>query len=69
MYGVLESLKLSVHPDTFTDPQSCLYQEKYADLSRRPTRSEIKQSYRIAQELGINFEALTFEKSVWGLQI
>ena len=48
--------------------QSCKYQEKYADLSRRPTRGEIKQSYRIAQELGINFEALTFEKSVWGLR-
>jgi len=57
------------HPDTFTDPGSCKYQEKYADLSRRPTRGEIKQSYRIAEELGINFEALTFEKSVWGLRI
>ena len=24
--------------------------------------------YRIAQELGNNYEALTFEKSVWGLR-
>ncbi len=50
-------------PDTFTDPRSCNYQSKYEDLSRRPTRSEIRESYRIAGELGINFETVTFERS------
>ncbi len=50
-------------PDTFTDPRSCEYQPKYEDLSRRPTQDEIRESYRIAHELGINFESVTFEKS------
>ncbi len=51
------------HPDTFTDPRSCDYQSKFEDLSRRPTRSEIRESYRIAGEFGINFETITFERS------
>ncbi len=50
-------------PDTFTDPHSCAYQSKYEDLSRCPTDAEIRESYRIAHELGINFETVTFEKS------
>ncbi len=50
-------------PDTFTDPRSCAYQPKYEDLSRRPTQAEIRESYRVAHELGINFESVTFEKS------
>ncbi len=50
-------------PDTFTDPRSCAYEPKYEDLSRRPTQAEIRESYRIAHELEINFETVTFEKS------
>jgi len=51
------------HPDTFTDPRSCDYQSKFEDLSRRPMRSEIRESYRIAHELDVNFESVTFDRS------
>jgi len=57
------------HPDTFTDPRSPRYRERYEDLSRRPTRDEIRQSYAIARDLGINFETVTFEKTVRGVRL
>ncbi len=49
------------HPDTFTDPHSPIYRDRYAELSRRPRRDEIEESYRIAKDLGIPYEAVTFK--------
>jgi putative pyruvate formate lyase activating enzyme len=55
------------HPDNFCDPRSPTYQPKYAALARRPSAKEIRRALRYAQELGVNFEALTYEKNVMGL--
>jgi putative pyruvate formate lyase activating enzyme len=49
------------HPDTFCDPHTSRYQEKYAEISRRCTRDEIKSAYRRADELGLHFRGVTFE--------
>jgi putative pyruvate formate lyase activating enzyme len=50
------------HPDNFCDPESAKYREKYADIARRPTRVELDHSWRRARELGLQFEATTFER-------
>ena len=60
--GVPVNIMDQFHPDTFTDPSNSAYQPKYEDLARRPTYKEIRDSYRIADELGINYETMTFEK-------
>ncbi len=52
------------HPDTFTNPQSPLYRERFADLSRRPTAEEIRAAFAHGKERGIRFEAITFEKDI-----
>ena len=57
------------HPDNFCNPQSSKYNEKYADLARRLTRDEILEAYRYAEQLGLNYKLLSFEKNTTGLQI
>jgi putative pyruvate formate lyase activating enzyme len=49
-------------PDNFCDPASASYRSKYAEIARRPTRQELDESWRRAHELGLNFEATTFER-------
>ncbi len=57
------------HPDTFTDPCGARYEDKYEELSRRPTPGEIQAAYRYARQRGVRFEAVTWEKNVLGLSI
>jgi putative pyruvate formate lyase activating enzyme len=57
------------HPDTFCDPASVKFNEKYRDLARRPKRDEILQAYRYGKELGIRFESLSYEKNSTGLRL
>jgi putative pyruvate formate lyase activating enzyme len=50
------------HPDNFCDPASAKYRDKYAEIAREPTAAELGSSWRHARELGLNFEATTFER-------
>ncbi|MFL6403121.1 MAG: hypothetical protein ACJ71M_06570 [Nitrososphaeraceae archaeon] len=55
------------YPDNLCDPSSSKYRERYSEIARSPTKEEIKRSYQYAKDLGLNFEALSCEKSVFGL--
>ena len=56
------------HPDNFCDPASTKYREKYAEIARRPTHTELNDSWRRARELGLKFETTTFERrSAFGM--
>jgi putative pyruvate formate lyase activating enzyme len=35
------------------------YPKMYSDIARRPTRNEILEAYRIAEELGIVYEPVS----------
>jgi len=59
--GVPVNVMAQYHPDTFTDPRNPGYRDKYEPLARRPSRSELAESYEIARDLGIVFEGITFE--------
>jgi putative pyruvate formate lyase activating enzyme len=52
------------HPDNFCDPASAKYRDKYAEIARRPTHTELDTSWRRARELGLKFETTTFERRV-----
>ena len=54
-------------PENFCDPHGPKYRERYAALSRRPTGAEIRLAYAHARERGVNFEAITYEKTRRGL--
>jgi putative pyruvate formate lyase activating enzyme len=49
-------------PDNFCDPASPKYRAKYAEIARSATHIELNESWRRARELGLNFEATTFER-------
>jgi putative pyruvate formate lyase activating enzyme len=49
-------------PDNFCDPQSAKYRPQYAEIARRPTSSEIRDAYRYAAHLGLNYETVTFDR-------
>jgi putative pyruvate formate lyase activating enzyme len=51
------------HPDNFCDPASAKYRDKYAEIARRPSSTELDKSWRRARELGLKFETTTFERS------
>jgi putative pyruvate formate lyase activating enzyme len=50
------------HPDNFCDPANPKYRDKYAEIARRPSRTELNMSWRRARELGLKFETTTFER-------
>jgi putative pyruvate formate lyase activating enzyme len=50
------------HPDNFCDPTSGKYRDKYAEIARRPSDTELDNSWRRAHELGLKFETTTFER-------
>ena len=52
------------HPDNFCDPRSAKYRPQYAELARRPTSEELRKAYARARALRLQFETITFEKSV-----
>src|SRR5215472_16454398 len=51
------------HPDNFCDSASAKYRDRYAEIARRPSRTELNMSWRRAYELGLKFESTTFERS------
>jgi putative pyruvate formate lyase activating enzyme len=57
------------HPDNLCNPESSKYRERYNDISRICTPEEITISYKYAKELGLNFEPLSYEKSIYGLKV
>jgi putative pyruvate formate lyase activating enzyme len=57
------------HPDNLCDPDSSKYRERYNDISRACNSEEITNSYKYAKELGLNFEPLSYEKSIYGLKV
>ena len=56
-------------PDNLCDWSSPKYRERYSELARSPTKEEIIRSYEYATDLGLNFEKLSYEKSVFGLNL
>lgn len=57
------------HPDNLCDPISPKYREYYSEIARSPSEEEIIRSYQYAKDLGLNFETLSHEKSVFGLNL
>ncbi len=55
------------HPDTYTDPCNPRYEARYADIARRLTGDEVRDSYRYAERLGLKYETITHEKNTLGL--
>jgi putative pyruvate formate lyase activating enzyme len=54
------------HPDMFCDPRSVRYDDKYAEIARRPTGQELREAFQMAREMGLKFESLSHEKrSIW----
>jgi putative pyruvate formate lyase activating enzyme len=51
------------HPDNFCDPASAKYRDRYAEIARRPTHTELNRSWRRARQLDLKFETTTFERS------
>ena len=49
-------------PDNFCDPHSTKYRPQYAAIARRPKSSEIRDAYRYAERLGLNYETATFDR-------
>ncbi|MCS7143231.1 MAG: radical SAM protein [Aigarchaeota archaeon] len=52
------------HPDAYCNPNDPRYDSRYGDMARYPTRDEIYAAYKYAKELGLNFDDITFEKSL-----
>ncbi|MEM4314778.1 MAG: radical SAM protein [Nitrososphaerota archaeon] len=57
------------HPDCYCNPSDPRFDKRYLDMARFPSRDEILESYRYARELGLNFEEITFERSLHGLRL
>src|SRR5918996_3393271 len=57
------------YPDNLCDPNSSKYRERYNEIARSSTEEEIIEAYQYAKELNLNFEALSYEKSIFGLNI
>jgi putative pyruvate formate lyase activating enzyme len=57
------------YPDNICDPSSSKFRERYREIARLPSKEEIIRSYRYAKELGLNFQALSYEKSSFGFKV
>jgi putative pyruvate formate lyase activating enzyme len=57
------------YPDNLCDPSSPKYRERYSEIARSPSEEELVRSYQYAKDLDLNFEALSYEKSVFGLNL
>ncbi len=55
-------------PEYACDRFSPAYDDRYGALSRRPAAEEILAAYAHAEELGLRFEDLSYERNVTGLQ-
>jgi putative pyruvate formate lyase activating enzyme len=56
------------HPDEQCDPTTPRWQPKHAGMARSCTADEVRAAYRIARDLGLAFEALSYEKNQTGLR-
>ena len=54
------------YPDNICNLSSPKFRERYREIARPPSKEEIIRSYRYAKELGLNFQALSYEKSYFG---
>jgi putative pyruvate formate lyase activating enzyme len=50
------------HPDNFCDPASVKYRDKYAEIARQPSNTELNDSWQRARELALKFETTPFER-------
>jgi putative pyruvate formate lyase activating enzyme len=53
------------YPDNLCNPSSPKYRKRYNEIARSPSEEEIVRSYQYAKNLDLNFEALSYEKSVF----
>jgi putative pyruvate formate lyase activating enzyme len=58
------SVMAQFRPDNFCDPASAKYRDKYAEIARPPTQTELNDSWRRARELDLKFETATFEHTL-----
>src|SRR6516164_3894953 len=63
MPAVPVNVMAQFHPDNFCDPTNAKYRDKYSEIARRPSHTELNNSWRRARELGLKFETTTFERS------
>jgi putative pyruvate formate lyase activating enzyme len=57
------------HPDNACDSRTSKYDIKYQEIARRPTAQEIRQAFRYAEDLGLRFQSLSYEKNTTGLRL
>ena len=69
MPGVPVNIMDQYHPDCYCNPADSRYDRRYEEISRYPLRSEIEEAYRYAKQLGVQFEEITFEKSLYGIRV
>ena len=69
MQGIPVNIMDQYHPDCYCNPSDPRYDSRYKEISRFPYKHEIEEAYSYAKKLGIPFEEITFEKSVYGLRI
>lgn len=69
MPGVLVNIMDQYHPDCFADPSSPNFDKRLSDIARRPTAQEIIEAYTYAKKLGLNFEAISWEKNTTGIRL
>jgi putative pyruvate formate lyase activating enzyme len=67
--GVPVNVMDQFHPDNLCNPATSRYDSKYEDISRRPTSREVRQAFRYAKDLGLNFESLSYEKNTTGIRL
>ncbi len=51
-------------PESYADPGSPEFSPDAFDIARRPTREEIVRAWIYAEELGLNYREITFEKKL-----
>ncbi|MFB5600175.1 MAG: pyruvate formate lyase activating enzyme, partial [Nitrososphaeraceae archaeon] len=50
------------HPDNLCNPTSPQFKDRFKEISRSPTNEEIKNAFRYAKDLNLNFRPLSYEK-------
>ena len=62
MPGVPVNIMDQYRPDNFCHPHHPKYDDRYAEMTRRPTGEELRAAVAHARDRRINFEAVTYEK-------
>ena len=62
MPGVPVNIMDQYRPDNFCHPRHPNYDDRYAEMARRPTGDELRAAVAHARDRHINFEAVTYEK-------